>query len=41
MDEDVDKNFHETISKVVWGVLYFISFLMAGLTILEILVSLF
>tara|TARA_B110001452_G_scaffold90306_1_gene74282 strand:- start:792 stop:917 length:126 start_codon:yes stop_codon:yes gene_type:complete len=41
MDEDVGKNSDDTISKIVWGVIYFIGFLMAGLTILDILVSLF
>ena len=37
MDEGAEKNLDGTINKIVWGVIYFIGFLLAGVTILDIL----
>jgi hypothetical protein len=37
MDEGAEKNLDGTINKIVWGVSYFIGFLFAAMTILDIL----
>ena len=37
MDEGAEKNLDGTINKIVWGVIYFIGFLPAGVSILDIL----
>ena len=37
MDEGAEKNLDGTINKIVWGVIYFIGFLLAGVSILDIL----
>ncbi|WP_438995796.1 hypothetical protein [Poseidonia sp.] len=41
MDDDEKKNPDEAINKIVWGVIYFIAFLAAIPTVLEILSFLF
>ena len=37
MGEGAEKNPDGTINRIVWGVIYFIGFLLAGVSILDIL----